>query len=443
MAMKRVDTIVVGAGQAGLAMSFHLRQRGREHLVLERARVAERWRSERWDSLRFQSPNWSIVLPGASLAAADPDGFASKDDVARFIEDYGARIGAPVMTSTAVSQLRRNGAADGFRLRTDAGLLCARNVVVATGPYQRPRRASWHRALPGAIAQVHASEYRNPQSLPAGAVLVIGSGASGCQIADELLAAGRRVFLSVGRHARVPRRYRGRDIFWWRLAMGDLDRTARETPPALRSPGPLLTGADAGYEIDLRRSARRGLILTGRTTGVADGTLVLADDLEMNLQSGDRYRRDVLARIDAFAARVGLGVGSPQRERAGRPAAPMRGPDRLDLAAQRIGAVIWATGYGFDFGWIDLPVFDAAGTPIHQGGASPARGLYFLGLPWLHSAKSSFLCGVGEDAARIAAMIDGSGTARRAHRVQPGAELATAARAAPRPASAPMAPARA
>ncbi|HEX6315732.1 MAG TPA: NAD(P)-binding domain-containing protein [Gemmatimonadaceae bacterium] len=404
--MKTVDTIVVGAGQAGLAMSFHLRQRGRDHLLLERGRVAERWRSERWDSLRFQSPNWSIDLPGLRYQGDEPDGFASKHEVLHFIERYCEFIKAPVLRS-AVSVLRCKTPGALFELTTDTGVWRARNVVVATGAYQRHVGARWQEELPGGLCQLQANEYRNPQSLPDGAILVIGSGASGCQIADELLEAGRRVFLSVGRHARVPRRYRGRDVFWWRLALGDLDRTAEQTPPALRSPGPLLTGVRGGYEVDLRRSARCGMTLLGRLVGVASGRLAFANDLEDNLRQGDEYRRNFLARIDAAVARAGLDVEAPSPLDEPQPPMAMASADRLDLAAQGIGVVIWSTGYKFDFDWIELPVFDRSGAPMQRRGASAVPGLYFVGLPWLHRAKSSFLCGMGEDAARIAAMING------------------------------------
>jgi putative flavoprotein involved in K+ transport len=405
--MKTVDTIVVGAGHAGLAMSFHLRQRSRDHLLLERGRVAERWRSERWDSLRFQSPNWSLELPGCRYEGNDPGGFAARDEVLSFIEGYGALVEAPVLGSTAVSALRCSSPGGLFELETGDCVWRARHVVVATGPYQHHRRAMWQQDMPAGLAQLHANEYRNPHSLPEGAVLVIGSGASGCQIADELLEAGRRVFLSVGRHARVPRRYRGRDVFWWRLALGDLDRTAEHTPLHARSPGPLLTGVHGGYEVDLRGSARRGMTLLGRLVGAADGKLTFSDDLERNLRQGDQYRRDFLARADAYAERAGLDLPTPPSLDDDARSTPMAAPSHIDLAAQGVAAIIWATGYGFDFGWIELPVFDRDGAPVQRRGACAVPGLYFLGLPWLHTPKSSFLCGVGEDAARIAALIDG------------------------------------
>ena len=407
--MEKVDTVVIGGGQAGLAMSYHLAQRGREHLVLERARVAERWRSERWDSLRFQFPNWSLALPGQIYSGDEPDGFAHRDEVVRFIERYAVGIAAPLRCGVDVTALRRGPLGGGFEVVTSQGCIVARHVVVATGPYQRPRLPRWSRELPAEIVQLHARDYRCPQVLPEGAVVVIGSGASGCQIADELLEAGRRAFLSVGRHRRVPRRYRGHDVFWWRRELGELDRTVDDTPPGLRPPPPLVTGANGGYEVDLRRSATRGLQLCGHLSGIADGMLAWADDLQESLSAGDGHYRAFVSEVDAYVAQTGL--DAPQeldvddllgnRTRTASPASA----SRLNLRAEHVGAVIWASGYTLDFSWIEIPVFDAAGMPQQRRGAAQIPGLYFLGLHWLHKAKSSFLCGVGEDAEHIAGCI--------------------------------------
>jgi putative flavoprotein involved in K+ transport len=407
--MEKVDTVVVGGGQAGLAMSYHLAQRGREHLVLERARVAERWRSERWDSLRFQFPNWSLALPGQGYTGDEPDGFAHKDEVVRFIERYADRIAAPLRCGVDVTALRRAPLGGGFELGTSQGCIVARHVVVATGPYQRPRLPRWSQELPAEIVQLHARDYRYPQALPEGAVVVIGSGASGCQIADELLEAGRHTFLSIGRHRRVPRRYRGHDVFWWRRELGELDRTVDDMPPGLRPPPPLVTGANGGYEVDLRRSAGRGLQLCGHLTGITDSTLVWGDDLQESLLAGDRHYRAFVSEVDAYVAQTGLDapqeldVDDPLGDRART--ASTASASRLDLRAEHVGAVIWASGYTLDFSWIEIPVFDAAGMPQQRRGAAPVPGLYFLGLHWLHKAKSSFLYGVGEDAEHIAACI--------------------------------------
>jgi len=409
--MERVETALIGGGQAGLAMSYHLAQRGCEHLVLERARVAERWRSERWDSLHFQFPNWSLALPGQVYAGDEPDGFAHKDDVVRFIERYAFRIAAPMRSGVNVTALRCAPSGVGFELTTSQGRIAARHVVVATGPYQRPRLPSWSRELPADIVQLHARDYRSPQALPDGAVVVIGSGASGCQIADELLEAGRRTFLSVGRHRRLPRRYRGHDVFWWRREMGELDRTIDDMPPRLRPPPPVVTGVNGGYEVDLRRSAARGLRLCGHLAGVADGKLAWADDLQETLRAGDRYYRAFISEIDAHVARTGVDVSQgPDAEGVSvdhAHIAPLASASTLDLHAEQVGAMIWATGYTLDFSWIAIPVFDVEGMPQQRRGTTSVPGLYFLGLHWMHKAKSSFLCGVGEDAAHIVACITG------------------------------------
>jgi len=409
--MENIETVIIGGGQAGLAMSHCLSQRGREHIVLERARLAERWRSERWDSLHLQFPNWSLALPGQVYASDEPDGFAHKDAVVDFIERYALRVAAPVRCGVDVTALRRAASGVGFELTTSRGRVAARHVVVATGPYQRPRLPHLSRELPAEVVQLHARDYRSPKALPEGAVVVIGSGASGCQIADELLEAGRRTFLSVGRHRRVPRRYRGHDVFWWRRELGELDRTVDDMPPGLRPPPPLVTGVNGGYEVDLRQSAARGLHLCGHLSGVAAVTLAWADDLQQSLSIGNRRYRAFVSEVDAHVARTGLDVpqGPDADDLLGDRTriAPPASASALDLRAERVGAVIWATGYTLDFGWIEIPVFDVDGMPQQRRGATSEPGLYFLGLHWMHKAKSSFLCGVGEDAAYIAACISG------------------------------------
>ena len=407
--MEQVETIVIGAGQAGLALSWHLSQRGCEHLVLERARIAERWHSQRWDSLYFQFPNWGIELPGQPpYAGGPPDAFAHRSEVWKFLENYAAAIRAPVRCGVTVTALR-GGGDPGFRLTTSHGDMSARCVVVSTGPYQCGRLPPLHRNLPPGVVHVHAGDYRNPAALPDGAVLVVGSGASGCQIADELVEAGRRTHLCVGRHQRVPRRYRGRDVFWWRRELGLLDQTAADVAPERRLPPPLVTGVHGGYDIDLRQSAARGLVLLGHLEGIDDdGRLHLADDLAANLRGGDQSLDEFLAAVDHHVAHSSLEVEPPPPRPPMSVADPVISPARLDLRADRIGSVIWATGYDVDFGWIELPaVFDSMGGPIHTRGVTALPGLYFLGLPWLHKRKSTFLAGVGEDAAFIAASIAG------------------------------------
>jgi putative flavoprotein involved in K+ transport len=408
--MEDIETVVIGAGQAGLALSWHLSQRGCEHLVVERGQVAERWYSQRWDSLHFQFPNWGIELPGhPPYGGGPPDAFAHRSEVCGFLESYAATIRAPVRCGTEVTALRRDDARSArFRMVTPKGELRARNVVVATGPFQRGRVPPLQRGLASEVLQIHAGEYRNPHRLCDGSVLVIGSGASGCQIADELIEAGRHTYLSVGRHQRAPRHYRGRDAIWWRRELGLLDQTAAEVPIERRLPPPLVTGVHGGYDVDLRQSAARGLSLLGHLQDISDGRLHFADDLETNLCAGDQKLEEFVAKIDAHVAHTGLDVeAAPDRPRASaRAAAHSR--THLDTRADHIGSVIWATGYNFDFGWIELPeVFDADGTPMHRRGVTDTAGLYFLGLPWLHKRKSTFLAGVGEDAAHIAAAVAG------------------------------------
>jgi putative flavoprotein involved in K+ transport len=402
---ERYDTVIVGGGHAGLAMSHHLSRRGCAHVVLERGRVAERWRSERWDSLHFQFPNWTLALPGQAYDGPNPDGFSSREEVVAFIERYCAATAAPVRTGVRVDAIRPAPGADGLRLETSHGVLAASTVVVATGPYQEPVVPAPAGALPPRVIQVHSSAYRNPSRLPPGAVLVVGSGASGCQIVEDLLAAGRAVFLSVGRHRLFPRRYRGRDMFWWMERMGALDRTLEERPEAREQPNPLVTGVGGGHDIDVRRYAARGVILLGRLEAVEGSRLRLADDLDEQLARGDEGVVAFTRSVDAYVARAGLGVPeepAPAPSPPIPPAAPIR---TLDLDAASITSVIWATGFRRDFGWIRLPVLDERGEPIHRRGVTRYPGLYFLGLPWLHTLKSSVLCGVGRDALHLAEHI--------------------------------------
>ena len=408
--MESVDTVVVGGGQAGLAMSFHLTERHCEHVVLERARVAERWRTQRWDSLRFQFPNRTIELPGFVYAGNSPQAFSHKDDVVRFIEDYASSFQAPIRTGANVESLRASEQPGRYVVRTNQGVLSARNVVIATGPYQRPKVPEISGALPADVAQLHASDYRNPGALPAGAVLVVGSGGSGCQIADELLEAGRRVYLSVGRHRRVPRRYRGHDFLDWFRLLGRFDRLVEDSPESrFRTAPAVITGVNGGYDIDLRRSAADGLRLLGHLSGVDNGRATLAPDVEKTLREGDEafdaFRRDV----DEYVRAMGIDAPLQQSDqrRAGT-AETVESPDVIDFGAEAIRSVIWATGYAFDFGWIELPVFDEHRDPVHRRGVTAASGIYFLGLPWLYKAKSSFLSGVGEDAGFVAARIAGA-----------------------------------
>jgi putative flavoprotein involved in K+ transport len=401
MSTEHIETLVIGGGQAGLAMSYRLKQRGLPHLVLERGRIAERWCSERWDGLRFQFPNWSVRLPDFPFPHADPDGFATPQEIVGFIDAFAAFVAPPIRCGVEVKRLRRNDDASALVAETPTGAIEVRNVVVATGPYQRPivPRLFDDNAH---LFQVHASRYANPDQLPPGAVLVVGAGASGAQIAEELCRAGRKVFLSVGRHTRLPRRYRGRDLIWW-LAEMRID----QTPVEQRGPArllPVISGAYGGQTIDFRRFAAEGIVLLGRVASVRDGVIEIAPDLAQSLADGDLRHATFLDTVDAYVVQRALDFPEDPAARARLPdppcvTEPLR---RLDLRAEGIRSVIWATGYGVDFGWIDIPVFTTRGEPVHVGGITEIPGLYFLGLQWLSKMSSSFLSGVGDDAAILA-----------------------------------------
>ncbi len=399
-----VETLIVGGGQAGLTMSHMLNRRGLPHLVLERGRIAERWRSERWDGLRFQFPNWSVRLPECPFPHADPDGFATSAEIIDYLDSYARQIGAEIRCGVAVTALRKDKLGDGYIAETSIGPIKALNVVIATGPYQKPVVPDLSADLDD-LFQVHASTYKQPGQLPPGSVLVVGSGASGAQIAEELVRAGRKVYLSVGRHKRMPRRYRGNDLISWLNTMG-LD----QTPVTERGPDatlPLITGAYGGHTIDFREFVAQGMILLGRLQSIGDSVLCFADDLAESLAFGDAAYAGFLDKVDDYIEQHGMNLPAEPQARARRPDPPcLANPVRqLEKKSIGLGALIWATGYRFDFSWIDLPVLDAGGAPIHDKGVAALPGIYFLGLPWLSKMNSSFLSGVGDDASCLADII--------------------------------------
>jgi putative flavoprotein involved in K+ transport len=399
-----VETLIVGGGQAGLTMSHMLSRRHCPHLVLERSRMFERWRSERWDGLRFQFPNWSVKLPDFPFRHANPDGFATSAEIVDYLDAYARRVKPQIQCGVAVTKLRRDRTDKRFVVETSAGSVTADSVVVATGPYQRP-------VIPDSLAkdidlfQVHASAYKGPDQLPPGAVLVVGSGASGAQIAEELVRAERRVYLSVGRHKRMPRRYRGRDLIWWLREMG-----LEQMPVENRGPDstlPLITGAYGGHTIDFRQFIAQGIILVGRLRSVSGGILYFSGDVGESLKYGDAAYHAFLQMADAFIEQNGMVVpAEPEASRIAPSPPCIADPVRqLDGRGAGISSVIWSTGYTFDFSWIDLPVLKARGVPRHRHGVADEPGLYFLGLPWLSKMNSSFLSGVADDAARLAEYI--------------------------------------
>ncbi|MFI8910332.1 flavin-containing monooxygenase [Streptomyces sp. NPDC053513] len=401
MPHEETEVVVVGAGQAGVAMSEHLGAQGIPHLVLERHRIAERWRSERWDSLVANGPAWHDRFPGLEFADVAPDGFAPKERVADYFVAYAEKIGAPVRSGVEVTSVRRLTGRPGFRVETPGGTIDARFVVAATGAFQKP-------VIPpvvpeGAVpTQIHSSGYRNPEQLPEGAVLVVGAGSSGVQIADELRRAGRRVFLSVGPHDRPPRAYRGRDFCWWLGVLGIWD--AQTPPQGAEHVTIAVSGAHGGHTVDFRDLAARGIELLGMTTSYADGVLRFAPDLAAHIALGDARYLDFLRTADAYVERNGLDL--PEE-----PEAHVLGPDpecvtdprtELDLAEAGVTSVVWATGFASDYGWLDVDVFDENGRPDQRRGVSAEPGVYFLGLPWLSRRGSSFIWGVWHDARYVA-----------------------------------------
>lgn len=407
MPSEQVETLIIGGGQAGLTMSHMLGKRGLPHLVVERHRIAERWRSERWDGLHFQAPNWNVTLPDFPFPHTDPDAYATAVQIADFIADYAAFIAAPVRCGIEVTSLRWRSGMSEFIAETPDMTFRAANVVVATGAFQRPVMPDILPHDPG-ILQIHPARYRNPAQLPDGAVLVVGAGNSGGQIAEELMRAGRRVFFSIGKHRRVPRLYRGRNLHWWLDVLGIYD-----TPPEKRGPdrSPMvLTGAYGGHTVDYRRLAEQGVVLLGRTEAAQDGVVSIAAGLHESLAHADAAYFAFLDTADAYVARAGLDLPEDPEARLTLPDPPAfaQPPIRqLDLHANGIATVVWATGYAPDFGWIDAPVFDARGAPVHRRGVTEVPGLYFLGLAYLSKFGSSFLQGVGDDADRLADHIAG------------------------------------
>jgi putative flavoprotein involved in K+ transport len=398
--VEAVEALVVGGGQAGLAMSEHLSAHGVPHLVLERGRIAERWRSERWDSLVANGPAWHDRFPGMEYSDCDPDGFPSKDEVADYFVDYAGKIDAPIRCGVTVREVSRLDGRPGFRVETSEGVIHANYVVAATGPFQRPVVPPIVPTDAG-IVQVHSNAYRNPDQLPPGAVLVVGGGSSGAQIAGELLRAGRCVYLSLSSHGRPPRSYRGRDVVWW---LGVLNKWDMEAKPDSRHTTIAVSGSQGGQTVDFRRLAEQGMTLLGTTKSFDDGVLTLAADLADNLTKGDE---DLLSLLDAADAYVrDYGVDLPEEPTARNthptPACVTEPILELNLADADIQSIVWATGFALDFGWLRTDAVDAKGQPMHNRGVSAEPGIYFVGLPWQTRRGSSFIWGVWYDAKYVA-----------------------------------------
>ena len=397
--MRRTETVVIGGGQAGLAMSRCLTDAGVDHVVLERGRVAERWRSGSWESLRLLTPNWQSRLPGFRYDGPDPDAYMAVSEVVDYLDRYARSFRAPVEPDTTVREVERAGA--GYRVVTDRGAWVASSVVIATGHCDTPFVPPLARSLPEDVAQVVPSRYRSPRELPEGGVLVVGASSTGVQLADEIHASGRPVTLAVGRHTRLPRTYRGRDILWWLDAMGILDEAADQVFDLAISrgqPSLQLVGRPDRATLDLPTLQERGVRLVGRAAGVEGGRVAFADDLVVQTVAADARLARLVQRIDVFAARTGLAaeVGPPEPF---RPFFwPAAAPASIDLRAEGIRTVVWATGFRRVYPWLKVPVLDSSGEIRHEGGVTPLPGLYVIGLYFLRRRKSSFIDGVGQDA---------------------------------------------
>ena len=412
MNTERTNTVIIGGGQAGLAISYYLRQEGREHIILERApAVANAWRNQRWDSFTLVTPNFQVRMPGAEYAGKDPFGFMSRAEVIQYFDEYVEKFALPVRCRVEVASVEKS--QQGYLVRTSDGKYEAANVVIATGLYQSPKIPIFGRNIPQGILQIHSMDYKNPSALPAGAVLVIGTGQSGAQIAEELYQSGRKVYLSIGSAGRVPRRYRGRDINDWFTRMGMFDTEVRQlkSSRAKFAPHPQISGKNGGESLNLHRFTRDGVVLLGHVRGARGGRLTIAPDMKQMLAQVDQFELDALKMVDSYIARMGLNAPAevvPQL----RDGYEQQELDTLNLEAAGIKTVIWATGYKFDFSFVKLPVTDEDGYPIQTRGVTDYEGLYFLGMPWLHSRKSGILFGVGDDAAYLAAHIALTGEKR-------------------------------
>ncbi len=401
---KEIPVAIIGGGQAGLSMSWYLRKAGIEHVLLERSTVGHAWRAQRWDTFCLVTPNWQCQLPGYPYAGDDPDGFMGRDDIIRYIEAFAKSFDPPVHSGVAVRRLAPT--EGGYSLDTDAGTIIAAQVVVATGGYHEPVQPAWSHAIDRDIVQVHSADYLRPSQMPEGAVLVVGTGQSGCQVAEDLHIAGRKVHLCVGDAPRVARRYRGRDVVGWLDLMGYYDMPVENHPlkEGVRdNTNHYVTGRDGGRDIDLRQRALEGMQLYGRANGYEEGQLLIGEGLKRHLDAADAVSESIKRSIDGFIAKSG--ISAPEEtpyQPVWQPAEELR---RLDLKAAGITGIVWCIGFRADFRWIDVPVFDGRGMPGHYRGVTGAAGLYFLGLPWLHTWGSGRFSGVSRDAGYLAERI--------------------------------------
>lgn len=396
---------IVGGGQAGLSMSYCLKERGFDHIVFEKNQIGYSWRTKRWDSFCLVTPNWQCKLPGYPYPGHDPQGFMQKDQIVQYIEDYARSFAPPIKEGVEVLGVRKTDSQGVFELTTSIGVFTADQVVIAAGSYHVPKIPKIAERFPTNIVQLHSSEYKNPQSLPDQAVLVVGTGQSGCQIAEDLHLAGKQVHLCVGGAPRSPRRYRGKDVVDWLDQMGYYDLAIDEHPQKEKvraKANHYVTGRDGGREIDLRQFALEGMQLHGRLKQINGDTLEFWPDLKHNLDQADAVAESIKKSIDAFIQKNQIEAPTDPDY------CPVWEPDEicaLGWQAANIGAVIWCTGYQSNFSWVEIPVFDGKGYPGHERGVTGCWGLYFLGLPWLYTWGSGRFSGIAHDATYLSDYI--------------------------------------
>jgi len=407
-----LDTVVVGAGQAGLGTSYFLQRKRRSHVVFERGRIGETWLSQRWDSFQINTPNSLSTLPGFPYNGTEPDGFWRRDELVAYFRRYVERSELPVRTGVTVVSIERADGTGPFVVKTSTDgrapeSVWSRTVVVASGMQQSPKIPPARSRLPAKFTQMHTAAYRNAAALPLGAVVVVGSAQSGVQIAEDLLAAGRKVYLCTGKVGRIPRRHRGRDSTEWNVEMKlwDVTLASLKDKSVSRATLSQISGVGRyGHTVSLQSLARQGAVILGRLLDVEGNNLVLSDEAATHVRFADEFSQKRKAEIDAYLARAGIALPALEDDPADEPdprtecVSPLR---RLDLHEAQVSTIIWATGFTADFSWIRLPVVDREGMPIHERGVSSVPGLYFVGFPWLNKRKSGLINGAGEDAERI------------------------------------------
>lgn len=400
-----IGVAIIGGGQAGLAASYHLAQQGIDHIILEKNQIAHSWKTQRWDAFCLVTPNWQCQLPGYPYKGDDPKGFMLREDIVAYVENYARHIAAPVFEGVAVTSLKR-GPEGRFLLETGSGTLTADAVILAVSGYHVPNVPRMAERIEGQVTQLHSSAYRNAGQLPEGEILVVGSGQSGCQIAEDLHLAGRKVHLAVGSAPRCPRTYRGREVVEWLNDLGQYDLPVDQhslKEKVRKNANHYLTGRDGGRDIDLRKFAMEGMSLYGRLKNIENGNLVFADDLVANLDNADRVYNGICGLIDSHINRNC--IDAPLQDDYAPVWEPNTPATELNPRKAGISTVIWTTGFRSDWSWVELPMFDGNGYPTHARGISAVDGVYVIGLPWLYTWGSGRFVGVGRDAEYVVSAI--------------------------------------